>query len=106
MSCFFPATLAAVRDAWPDAPLGLLVHPAFDAEEVLDVAAGLGCAALHPHVSHVTPGLVAASHDRGVAVVTWTVDDPDALVAVAEAGVDAVITDHVGPALEALGRVR
>jgi len=106
VSCFFPATLAAVGDVWPDAPLGLLVHPALDADEALDVAVGLGCAALHPHVSQVTPDLVARSHDRGTAVVTWTVDEPAELAAVADAGVDAVITDHVGRALGALGRVR
>jgi glycerophosphoryl diester phosphodiesterase len=32
-------------------------------------------------------------HTRGAAVVTWTVDDPQDLARVEEAGVDAVVTN-------------
>lgn len=35
---------------------------------------------------------VAWSHDHGLAIFTWTVDDPDTLRGLAEAGVDAVYT--------------
>jgi glycerophosphoryl diester phosphodiesterase len=38
--------------------------------------------------------LVAMSHDIGVQVVTWTVDDAAAMRALLDAGVDAVITDR------------
>jgi len=38
--------------------------------------------------------LVAMSHGIGVRVVTWTVDDPDVMRRLLDAGVDAIITDR------------
>ena len=38
--------------------------------------------------------LVAMSHDIGVRVVTWTVDEPVAIRRLLDAGVDAIITDR------------
>ncbi len=35
---------------------------------------------------------VAWSHDHGMAIFTWTVDDPETLLGLAQAGVDAVYT--------------
>jgi glycerophosphoryl diester phosphodiesterase len=52
----------------------------------------------------VTTELVRRAHGLGVAVVTWTVNDPGDLDAVVEAGVDAVITDRVAETLAHLGR--
>ena len=45
------------------------------------------------HHSLVSPATVRAAHQRGAAVVAWTVDEPDLLARVAEAGVDAVVTN-------------
>jgi glycerophosphoryl diester phosphodiesterase len=45
------------------------------------------------HHSLVTVGSVRAAHGRGAAVVTWTVDEPEDLVRVVDAGVDAVVTN-------------
>jgi len=101
VSSFWPDTLAAL--AGPVA-LGLLVHPALDAASALGLAAGLGCAALHPHHSQVTTELVAGAHSQGLAVVTWTVNTPDEIDAVVGAGADGVITDAVGDTLAHLGR--
>ena len=42
--------------------------------------------------SLLDPTNVAWSHDHGMAIFTWTVDDPDTLRGLAEAGVDAVYT--------------
>ena len=38
------------------------------------------------------PANVGWSHDHGMAIFTWTVDDPDTLRGLAEAGVDGVYT--------------
>jgi len=38
--------------------------------------------------------LVAMSHDIGVRVVTWTVDDPVVIRRLLDVGVDAIITDR------------
>jgi glycerophosphoryl diester phosphodiesterase len=102
VSSFWPETLAAVGTA---APLGLLVHPALDASYALDAAAELGCVALHPHHSRVSPELVDRAHHLGLAVVTWTVNNPDDLDVSVGAGVDAVITDSVVDTLTHLGRL-
>lgn len=45
------------------------------------------------HHSIVTQASVRAAHARGAAVVTWTVDDPEELARVDQAGVDAVVTN-------------
>ena len=45
------------------------------------------------HHSLVTTATVRAAHGRGAAVVAWTVDDPDDLARVLDAGVDAVVTN-------------
>lgn len=49
--------------------------------------------ALVLHHSAVGPAAVRRAHARGVAVVTWTVDDPAELARVDDAGVDAVVTN-------------
>jgi glycerophosphoryl diester phosphodiesterase len=108
VSSFWPDTLAAVGSGGGPGTvavaLGLLVHPALDAPSMLETAAGLGCAALHPHHSQVTPELVERAHGLDLAVFTWTVNDPEDLDAVAGAGVDGVITDDVAHTLAHLGR--
>lgn len=104
VSSFWPGMLAAVREVRPGTPLGLLVHPSLDPVAALDGAGALGCVALHPFCSRVTPELVHEAHERGMAVVTWTVNEPDDLAAVAAAGVDIVISDRVVETLRRLGR--
>jgi glycerophosphoryl diester phosphodiesterase len=42
------------------------------------------------------PGLVAAMHERGTAVSTWTIDRRADMAAVLDLGVDAVITNRIG----------
>ena len=104
VSSFSPAALQALREASPDTPSGLLIHPSLEAESALDVAAGMGCVALHPHYVQVTEALVSRAHDLGLAVVTWTVNEVSDLEKVVGAGVDGVITDQVERVLGALDR--
>ncbi len=104
VSSFWSATLAVVHRDGPDVPTGLLVHPSLDASEAADRALSIGCAALHPFHTQVTPALVALVHGMGMSVATWTVNEGHDVEAVAAAGVDVVITDRVTDALAALGR--
>ena len=108
VSSFWPDTLTGVRGVQGDGPgavpLALLVHPSFDASAALDTATELGCASLNPHHSRVTAELVGRAHERGLAVMTWTVNSPDDIDAVVGAGVDAIITDTVTDTLAHLGR--
>jgi glycerophosphoryl diester phosphodiesterase len=48
--------------------------------------------------------LVERAHAAGLAVNTWTCDEPDRIRWLADLGVDAVITNTPDVALEALGR--
>ena len=49
--------------------------------------------ALVLHHSLVSPATVRRAHSRGAAVVAWTVDDPQDLARVDDAGVDAVVSN-------------
>lgn len=54
----------------------------------------LGVQAIHPAVRAVSPKLIAKSHDAGLKVNTWTVNDPGDIGRMARLGVDAVITNY------------
>ncbi len=61
-------------------------------------------------MSSVTPELVDAAHERGLAVNVWTVNSPDDMRALVEMGADGLITDRLGDALavvreDGVGRV-
>jgi glycerophosphoryl diester phosphodiesterase len=103
VSSFWPSTVAAVRAAEPGVPTGLLVHPALEVRAGLDQAAALGCTTLLPFRDQLDLALAEAAHILGIAVVVWTVNDRAGLVAAADAGADAVVTDEVELAVEVLG---
>lgn len=63
--------------------------------------AGL-CGLNFSHV-HVTPRLVRAARMRGLAVWTWTVDDPARMRELVEMGVDSITTNYPRRLLEVLG---
>lgn len=99
VSSFWPAALQAARAHRPELPRGLLVWPAQSPSEGLNLAEELGATVLLPFRTQVDAALVERAHERGVAVWPWTVDEEDDLRSAVDAGVDAVITDHVDRAL-------
>jgi glycerophosphoryl diester phosphodiesterase len=99
VSSFWPEALEALAALAPALPRALLVHPALDAAGALPLAAGLGCAALHPHIGAVTPALVSEARASGLAVTTWTVNEAPDLDRALAAGVDGVVTDDVAGAV-------
>jgi glycerophosphoryl diester phosphodiesterase len=60
----------------------------------------------NPPYERVEPGIVEAMHERGLKVSTWTVDDPDEMRRVIDAGVDAVITNRIGELVALLEEAR
>lgn len=105
VSSFHLRTIDRVRALDPDVPTGLLtlVDP-LPADGAV-VAAERGHTTLHPHHATIDAALVDAAHQRGLAVIAWTVDDPDRIGALAAMGVDGLITNApdvargiVGPA--------
>jgi glycerophosphoryl diester phosphodiesterase len=101
VSSFHGPTLERVRALAPGLATGWL---AIDAgPELVERAAAVGHRALHPHHAFVTEELVAAARAAGLALNTWTVDDPVRIRWLAEVGVDAVITNDPAAARAALG---
>ena len=47
-----------------------------------------------PNAELVDEALVAAVHERGLALIPWTVNDPDAMSRLVRLGVDGLITDY------------
>ena len=58
----------------------------------------------NPMSALVTPEGVAAVHDAGLLVSTWTVDAPEEMTRVLEAGVDAVVSNRIAALVARLGR--
>jgi glycerophosphoryl diester phosphodiesterase len=114
VSCFHLPSVDRVRALAPElATAWLVVGPGADGrspagaegeEAMVAETAGHGHAALHPHHAFVTPGLVAAAHDTGLAVNAWTCDDPERIAWLAAAGVDGIVTNVPDVALATLGR--
>ncbi|MDP9071866.1 MAG: glycerophosphodiester phosphodiesterase [Actinomycetota bacterium] len=92
VSSFAMAAIDAVRSADPGVATAWLTLPAYDQRQALAAASDGGHTALHPHHHGVTPELVTAVHDVGLVVTAWTVDEPERIRWLADAGVDAVIT--------------
>jgi glycerophosphoryl diester phosphodiesterase len=91
---FTPRTLAALRDAAPDLPRGLLVDD--DRPEAIDLADELGVVTVNPSTEAVRaePALVRRLHESGRRVMVWTENDPAGWADLVAAGVDAIITDR------------
>ena len=104
ISCFHLPTIDRVHELAPGLRTAWLLGLIEDAAQLIERAAERGHVAIHPHHAFVTEDLVRLAHDAGLAVNTWTCDEPDRIRWLAEAGVDAVVTNVPDVALRALGR--
>jgi glycerophosphoryl diester phosphodiesterase len=102
ISSFSLETIEACRAAAPEIATAWLVTTV-SPERIVQVAAA-GHRALHPWEPGLTAEFVERCHAAGLAVNTWTCNDPDRIVALAAMGVDGVCTDVPDVALAALGR--
>ena len=58
------------------------------------VARDVGADALHPNYNYVDPDLVHEAHTAGLAVSTWTVNDPEIMSKLIDMGIDSIATDY------------
>lgn len=93
LSSFSAAALEAARDAVPDLPRAFLCDDL--PKDWLALCSALGCRALDAKHSLLDRPIVAAAHAAGLAVATWTVNDPARASELAAWGVDTIITDAV-----------
>jgi glycerophosphoryl diester phosphodiesterase len=96
---FSRETVAALREAAPHLPRGLLCDAA--PADLLDAARELGAVTVNPSVAAVLadPDLVRRAHDVGLKVMPWTANEPPLWRGLVAAGVDAIITDRPGELL-------
>lgn len=91
-SSFNHLSLANLRDRVQPENLGLLYTDGLF--EPWLYAQWFGARALHPHkLALRQPHYMWLAHEVGIKVHTWTVDEPDEVIALTELGVDAVITN-------------
>jgi glycerophosphoryl diester phosphodiesterase len=108
VSSFHLPTIDRVRALDSRIPTGYLVVVDPLPLDALAIAHDHGHRALHPHLACLGEPFVAdvvtRSRELGIALNVWTVNDPEEIVRLAAAGIDAVITDTPGIAREALRR--
>jgi glycerophosphoryl diester phosphodiesterase len=111
ISSFDYAIIQRVRSLAPEIKTGFLfVAPELDAAvqdplaSFINGIADDGHIAIHPHRYAATAELIAAAHERNLAINVWTVDKPEELRALSNLGVDAIITNTPEAARAAIQR--
>lgn len=107
VTSFNPATMTAVRAFDPAVTTGQLVDRGFRFNRDLQPVVDAGHSWLAANVEDVMTdpiGSVRATHESGLRIGVWTVDDPDAIGALAAAGADALVCNDPAAALALLGR--
>ncbi|MEW1953708.1 glycerophosphodiester phosphodiesterase family protein [Terrabacter sp. NPDC080008] len=71
-------------------------------DDVCEGAAAVGAQVISPEHVLVDADFVVRAHDAGLAVLPWTVNDPDRMSALVDAGVDGLVSDYPDRALALL----
>ena len=98
VSSFDITAVDRIRATDPSLPTAWLLVERHGTDLMLDRTADHGHGAVNPWDELVDEHLVSASHDRGLAVFVWTVDDPGRMAELAEWGVDGIVTNRPGVA--------
>ena len=91
-SSFEVEAVRALRELVPDARIGVLCDKS-GVDAAFALAEELGAEALHPEKTVVDTALVAAAHDRKLAVYPWTANEPGEIALLRAIGVDGIFTD-------------
>ncbi len=97
VSSFNVDSLTKIRSVEPAIPLGLLVWGQVDPASTIARVEAHGFEAVNPQNIMVDQAFVDRARRAGLSINVWTVDDPERMVALAEMGVDSIITND--PAL-------
>jgi glycerophosphoryl diester phosphodiesterase len=101
---FAPVALRRVRLLAPTVPLTLLLDRTSTIRRDGSLPHGVSIAGPGIKLVRTDPDYVARAHAHGHQVFCWTVDKPDDIAAVADLGVDAIITNHPRRVRRQLGR--
>jgi glycerophosphoryl diester phosphodiesterase len=101
VSSFNRDSLAVVKDLAPDVPTGQLAGAALDPSVVIEEARSDGHVSVNLSLARTLPDAERIVETAGeLAVLVWTVNDPNHAIALAEAGVSAIFTDDPGLMVE------
>jgi len=104
ISSFRIATVDRCRSLAPGIRTAWLVDEVPD--DVIATMVGRGHSALHPSVDTLRHSHVDACHGAGIAVNTWTCDDPERMAELIAWGVDGICTNVPDVALEVIAATR
>jgi glycerophosphoryl diester phosphodiesterase len=97
VSSFNLGTVDRVRAIDTSVPTALLVMFGLDPLEALELCVERGHVALHPFVGLLEGAAAsttaARAHELGLRVNAWTVNEPDEMRRLVDAGVDGIVTD-------------
>ena len=95
MTSFHPGSVERFLADSDEHPAGLLLVPGSALATCVAAALGVGAsvACVHDRTPDLAADGIAAAHDAGIALLVWTVDDPERARELAEAGVDAICTN-------------
>ena len=102
LSCFRRATIDHVARLWPELPTAWLTISVANADELARDLKSSGHVAVHPEVGQVSRNLIDVFHRHGLAVNTWTCDDPANMAKLIEWGIDGICTNVPDVALRVL----
>ena len=103
---FLPPALAAMRQAEPRLPGGLLIAPGSMGEwpSLRELALGLGLQAVSMFHLNVSAEVVAQAKRSGLTVYAWTANTESDIQRLLDLGVDGIVTNYPERALALLGR--
>jgi glycerophosphoryl diester phosphodiesterase len=103
ISSFKPTVLRRFAETQPHLKLGFLIDPTEPQEVNSIYMSAVKHHARHPFYMTIDRAYVRVAHQFGYRVNTWTVNDPDHAINLAEMGVDCVMSDMPDVMLKALG---
>ena len=108
ISSFRRETVDAVHRLWPELPTAWLDMAVADedADALAKDLLNSGHQAYHPYVKTLTRSVVDAMHRNGVAVNTWTCDDPLRMAELVSWGIDGICTNMPDVALGVIANAK
>ncbi len=104
ISSFDREVVNLVKELAPDLATGFLYSMTARPAQLIQRCVADGHVAIHPHHLALTQRTVKLALEAGLAVNTWTVDDPDRMQTLAKWGVSTVITNVPDVARDAFPR--
>ena len=104
VSSFDINAIDRIKETDPLIATGWLVAERSDGIQILDRASSHNHSAINPWDDLVDESLIEEAHSRGLNVNVWTVDDESRISQLSEWGVDGIITNFPGLAVEVLNQ--